>query len=140
MTDPAQSTAFSIWRVRNNSAMSYRANLEASSGERIPLLVRTNSEVALRSDSLDATANHSAGNINAALECMMPGVAASYSGALTSLQSSLPQIVTSFSDIHPTGAAGLVEYVLMRNVNGQPTAFLIYFARGSDGVWRIAGM
>ncbi len=76
----------------------------------------------------------------AALECMMPSVAQRYSNLLTTLQSSLPQIVTSFSDIYPTGEPGLTEYVLTREVNGQPTAFLVYFARGADGVWRIAGM
>lgn len=70
----------------------------------------------------------------------MPELAERYSSALTALQSSLPQIATSFSDIYPTGAPGLAEYVLTREVNGQPTAFLVYFQRGSDGVWRLANM
>lgn len=129
---PGRYTAVFRIRTSNNTLFTYE----------VPVVVHTAEEVNLGVQAAWQRFRTAlaAGDAGAALECMMPKVAARYSNALTNLQSSLPQIVTSFSDIYPTGAPGLNEYVLMRDVNGQPTAFLIYFARGTDGVWRIASM
>ncbi len=81
------------------------------------------------------------GNIQKALNAVTGGVHDKYQNVFASLQSDLPQIVDQLGTIQG-GVIGeeMAEYVLVRNQNGQSAAYLLYFIRSEDGVWRIDGM
>jgi len=64
-----------------------------------------------------------------------------YGPVLSALLPSLPQIVASFSAPQLMSVSGQVgEYVVSRTINGVNQNFFIYFARDSDGVWRLDSM
>jgi len=55
--------------------------------------------------------------------------------------SSMADIVGSFSALQRVPVpANIGEYAVNRTINGQNMVFLIYFLKGSDGVWRIDAM
>lgn len=81
------------------------------------------------------------GNIDAALTAISSGMQEKYRAIFQALGGRLPTVVSQLGTLQ-TGTIGgdMAEYVVVRDQNGQPTAFLIYFLRGDDGVWRIDGM
>lgn len=81
------------------------------------------------------------GNIEGAVAAFSGSVQEKYRGIFTALQPDLPTIVDQLKTLD-SGLLGedWAEYVLLRTENGQPRAYLIYFMRGEDGVWRIDGM
>jgi hypothetical protein len=130
---PGSYTASFIITTANNTRLRYD----------VPVTVSTPQELDGRIQATwrrfrDALA---AGDSNAALACMTTSAAQNFAGVLTGLQSSLPQIVASFSNPSlVTSTAGMAEYAVTRDIDGQLTAFLIYFVRGTDGAWRIGSM
>lgn len=82
-----------------------------------------------------------AGNTESALNAVSGGMRDKYRSVFTALKPNLPTVVNQLGTLQ-TGVIGeeMAEYVLVRSQNGQPTAFLIYFLKGEDGVWRVEGM
>ncbi len=81
------------------------------------------------------------GNIEGAVARFSGSMQEKYRGIFTALQPDLPTIVGQMGMLD-SGLLGedWAEYVLLRDENGQPRAYLIYFMRGEDGAWRIEGM
>lgn len=81
------------------------------------------------------------GNTNGALTAVTGGVYQKYQTIFTTLAPSLATAVDQLGDIVGGNITGeMAEYVLVRNIVGGQQAFLIYFLKGEDGVWRIDGM
>lgn len=82
-----------------------------------------------------------AGNIDEALTAVSSSGYEKYKAVFTTLRPRLPVIVDQLGTIQD-GTIGnqLAEYVIARNTSSGPQAFLIYFIRGKDGVWRIDGL
>jgi hypothetical protein len=81
------------------------------------------------------------GNIEGAVAAFSGSVQEKYQAIFTTLQSDLPTIVNQFGTLDSGLLAdNWAEYVLLRNENGEPRAYLLYFLRSEDGVWRIDGM
>lgn len=80
-------------------------------------------------------------NIDGALTAVSGGMRAKYQAVFMALQPNLPTVVDRLG-ILQGGVLGheLAEYTVLRNQNGSSRAFLIYFLRSEDGVWRIDGM
>lgn len=81
------------------------------------------------------------GNIESALNAVSGGMRDKYRAIFTALKANLPSVVNQLGALQ-TGVIGeeMAEYVLVRSQNGTSRAFLIYFLKGEDGVWRIDGM
>ena len=82
------------------------------------------------------------GNIEGALAAVNGSAYEKYKAVFTALQPSLPTMVDQLGTIQ-SGTLGneIAEYVLTRpQPDGSNRAFLIYFLRGEDGVWRIDSM
>lgn len=81
------------------------------------------------------------GNIEGAVARFSGSSQEKYRGIFTTLQPDLPTIVNQMG-MFDSGLMGedWAEYVLLREENGEPRVYLIYFLRGEDGVWRIEGM
>lgn len=82
------------------------------------------------------------GNISGALNTITGGMRPKYEAVFNALQSNLVTVVEQLGTLQ-AGAIGddLAEYVLLRtHPDGTARAFLIYFIRSEDGVWRIDGM
>lgn len=81
------------------------------------------------------------GNIEGAVAAFSGSAQEKYRAIFTALQSDLPTIVNQMG-VLDSGLMGedWAEYVLLREENAEPRAYLIYFLRGEDGVWRIEGM
>lgn len=82
-----------------------------------------------------------AGDTEGALSAVSGGLREKYRAIFAALRSGLPTIVNQLGTLQ-SGAIGgeMAEYALVRSQNGTSRAFLIYFLRGEDGVWRIDGM
>lgn len=80
-------------------------------------------------------------NIKEALSAISGGMREKYRELFMVLNPRLPIIVDQLGTMQ-SGSIGneMAEYVVLRNQDGQPRAFLIYFIRSEDGVWRIDGM
>ena len=80
-------------------------------------------------------------DIEGALTAVSGGMRAKYQAVFTALQPSLPTVIDQLGTLQ-SGVLGheLAEYAIVRNQNGSSRAFLIYFLRSEDGVWRIDGM
>jgi len=80
-------------------------------------------------------------DIDGALKTISGAAREKYRAVFDVLAPDLPTIVDQLGTLKE-GAIGeeIAEYVLVRDVNGKSVAFLIYFLRGEDGVWRIEGM
>lgn len=98
-------------------------------------------DVLLRGIYTEFLASLKTGSIDAALKTFTAGVYEKYKAIFTSLQPDLPQIVDQLGELQE-GIVGeeMAEYVLVRNVNGTKSAFIFYFLKSEDGVWRIDGM
>jgi hypothetical protein len=81
------------------------------------------------------------GNIEGAVAAFSGSSQEKYHAIFTALQSDLSTIVDQFG-VLDTGTMGenWAEYVLLREEAGEQRAYLLYFLRGEDGVWRIEGM
>jgi len=81
------------------------------------------------------------GNVEGAVAAFSGSMQEKYRAIFTALQPNLPAIVGQMGMLD-SGLLGedWAEYVLLRNENGESRAYLIYFMRGEDGVWRIEGM
>lgn len=81
------------------------------------------------------------GNVDGALNAVTAGVYKKYRDVFVALKPSLPAVIPTLGTLS-AGTIGdeIAEYVLIRDNGGNPQAFLIYFLRGEDGVWRIDGM
>ncbi len=95
----------------------------------------------LRAVYSDMLAALKAQNVDAALKAVTGGAYEKYKSVFTTLHADLPQVVDRLGELKG-GIIGeeMAEYVLVRDVNGKKTAFLLYFLRSEDGVWRIDGM
>ena len=81
------------------------------------------------------------GDVDGALNAVTGGVYEKYKTVFTALKPNLATIVDQLGAIQD-GVIGseMAEYVIVRNTLAGPQAFLIYFIRSEDGVWRIDGM
>lgn len=81
------------------------------------------------------------GNIEGAVTAFSGSAQEKYRAIFTALQPGLPTVVNQLGTLED-GRIGedWAEYVLLREENGESHAYLIYFMRGEDGVWRIDGM
>ena len=81
------------------------------------------------------------GAIDGALNFVSGGVREKYNSVFTTLQANLPILVDQLGALNsgPIGS-DIAEYIVIRDVGGSKKAFLIYFMKGEDGVWRIDGM
>ncbi len=81
------------------------------------------------------------GDIESALNAVSGGMRDKYRSIFTALKPNLPTVVNQLGTLQ-AGTIGeeMAEYVLIRNQNGTSRAFLIYFLKGEDGVWRVEGM
>jgi PKD repeat protein len=81
------------------------------------------------------------GDIEGALKSFTPSAVEQYRPVFEDLRANLATVVEQFGTI-VTGsiAEEFAEYVLVRNKGTGKQAYLIYFFRGSDGVWRISQM
>ena len=76
-----------------------------------------------------------------AIRYFSPQVQDKYLGAFQALNTSLPQIVGTFSPLQLMSVSGGVgEYAINRVIDGVNRIFLMYFIQGVDGVWRIDAM
>jgi len=82
-----------------------------------------------------------AGSIEGALRAVAPGVVDKYRDIFTILQGDLPTIVDQLGTLQGSAIGqDMAEYVVVRHVGTNYKAFMLYFSRGTDGVWRIEGM
>jgi hypothetical protein len=82
-----------------------------------------------------------AGDRAAALTYFTPAAAQRYALTLEQLGEALPAIAAGLSQIVPVRIDGPVaEYSIVRSIDGIDEAFLIYFLRGHDGIWRISSL
>lgn len=80
------------------------------------------------------------GNIQSALTAVTAGVRSKYEDVFNSLQN-LPTVVDQLGAMgDATISDGIAEFQIVQQTPNGPTAFLIYFVRGEDGIWRIDGM
>lgn len=80
-------------------------------------------------------------NIDAALDAISGGMREKYRAVFTALESNLPDVVGQLGTLKEGAISEeMAEYVLVRGEGEQAQAFLIYFLRSEDGVWRIDGM
>lgn len=81
------------------------------------------------------------GDIDGALTAVTGSVYGKYKAVFTTLKPSLSGVVDQLGAIQ-SGTIGdeMAEYTIVRSTPLGPQAFLIYFIRGEDGVWRIDGM
>jgi hypothetical protein len=85
--------------------------------------------------------NLRSGNIDGAVAAFSASSQEKYRAIFTALQSDLPTIVDQFGVLDSAiMGEDWAEYLLVRDENGEPRAYFIYFLRGEDGVWRIDGM
>jgi len=82
-----------------------------------------------------------AGDIDGALTAFTGSANQKYRAAFTALAPSLPSVVDQLGAIQDGAISSeFAEYSIVRNLPDGQQAFLIYFIRGADGVWRIDGM
>lgn len=81
------------------------------------------------------------GNIDGALNVVTGGMRDKYSAVFNALKPNLATVVDQLGTLK-SGLIGeeFAEYALVRDQGGQSQAFLIYFIKCEDGVWRIDGM
>ncbi len=64
-----------------------------------------------------------------------------YAPVFEVLREDMPQIVASFSPLHPVEVGSeIAEFVVARDTEGADRAFFIYMTRDRSGVWRVGGM
>jgi hypothetical protein len=81
------------------------------------------------------------GDTNAALTYLNEGAKRKYLAVFEALKPQFPQIVASYSPLRRLSVLeNIGEYAIVREHNGQSRAYLIYFLRDTDGVWRVDGM
>jgi len=82
-----------------------------------------------------------AGDIDGALAHFTASASDKYRGVFTALQPNLATTVDQLGTIQDaTIGKDFAEYVIVRNSTSGPKAFLMYFIRSEDGIWRIDGM
>lgn len=82
-----------------------------------------------------------ASNINDSLNLVVGQARVRYGDVFNQISDDLPTAVDeigSFASLSAT--ARMAEGVVMRQVSGESEAFLIYFVKGRDGIWRIESM
>jgi len=96
---------------------------------------------ALRAVWSGMTSALAAGDKDAAMSRMSGSAQDKFGPVIDALHADLPQIVTSLSDLQGSSASvDYAEYAVNRIIDGVNRAFLIYFIRGIDGVWRLDSM
>ena len=82
-----------------------------------------------------------AGDVEGALKAFTPNAAQRYRPVFEELRPNLATVADQFGMIADgTVSNGFAEYVLVQNVPTGRQAFLMYFIRSGDGVWRINQM
>ena len=82
-----------------------------------------------------------AGKVAAALSAITGDLQDKYGAVFTALGANLSATIDSLGPIEPNWyTADRAEYVVIRDTQNGPQGFLIDFARGRDGIWRIYGM
>ncbi len=95
----------------------------------------------LRTVYSDMLASLKAQDVDAALKAVTGGAYEKYKSVFTTLHADLPQVVDQLGELQGgIIGEGMAEYAVVREVNGKKMAFLFYFLRSEDGVWRIDGM
>ncbi len=98
-------------------------------------------DAVLRASYNGMVGNLKQGNIDTALTVFSGGAYEKYKAVFTALQPNLASIVDQLGTITDGTISGdMAEYTLVRNTAAGSQAFLIYFIRSEDGVWRIDGM
>ncbi|MFC1685324.1 hypothetical protein ACFL0R_07655 [Pseudomonadota bacterium] len=83
----------------------------------------------------------SAGNKNLALRYVLESTQNKYAQVIDSLMGSLPEIVSSFSNLKKIESTeNMAPYVVSRVQQGQQYAYIITFIRNKDGVWKLYEM
>jgi hypothetical protein len=81
------------------------------------------------------------GDVDGALKTISGGVRTKYEAVFNALKPRLGTVVDQLGTLEgATIGDELAEYVLVRGQGDQAQAFLIYFIKSEDGVWRIEGM
>lgn len=81
------------------------------------------------------------GNLSGAQNFVTALAAERYSPVWSALLPNLPGIIGSYSPLRGVSITGrTAEYAVNRTLGGENYLFLVYFLRGSDGVWRIDAM
>jgi hypothetical protein len=82
-----------------------------------------------------------AGKITAAVTAISGDLQDKYASLFTAFGANLPATIDGLGTIEPNWyTVDRAEYVVIRDTQGSTQGFLIDFARGSDGIWRIYGM
>ena len=84
-----------------------------------------------------------AGDTATALTAISDGNQDKYSSVFSTLQATLPNIVSQFGALQPGSLSDLMaQYIILQpqNMSTQSNAFEVYFLVGDDGIWRIDGM
>ncbi len=108
-----------------------------------PIQVRnyTDMDVIFRSIYQGMLNRLQAGDIDGALSALTGSAYEKYRNIFLALKADLPVVIPQLGVLGSgTIGAELAEYIVVRNSGGVSQAFMIYFLRGEDGVWRIDGM
>jgi hypothetical protein len=82
-----------------------------------------------------------AGKITAAVTAISGDLQNKYASLFTAFGANLSATIDGLGAIEPNWyTVDRAEYVVIRDTQGSTQGFLIDFARGSDGIWRIYGM
>lgn len=143
-TDPNVSITYTY-----NTIGVYQANItvtdnlgtQHASGHTIVVSDITNMDAMLRGIYSGILDRLRVGAIDGALNSVSSEIQDKYQTIFNTLQSNLPTIVDQLGTLQ-TGTIGvnLAEYAIVRNESGVDRAYLIYFIRDENGVWRIGGM
>jgi hypothetical protein len=119
---------------------------EAGGGSyRYDFLIRAgdgNSYVGIGHDTWDGLHERLlAGDASGAERFMSEKLAGKYRDAIRDIMPDFPEIVSSYSffdaiEVRPR----LMSFLLNRIEGGEETAYLVYFAQGPDGVWKLVSM
>jgi hypothetical protein len=81
------------------------------------------------------------GDIAGAVTAIVPERAGHFSTFFTNFGPDLSSFVDGIGQL--TGGAfgtDIARYAVVREVNGKPMVFMLYFVKGDDGIWRIEEM
>lgn len=82
-----------------------------------------------------------ANNVEAALQLMTPAGKKKYRRVFEGLAADMETIIQDFSRPERMSASSSIgEYAVVRLENGRRQIFLVYFVKGTDGVWRLDTM
>jgi hypothetical protein len=120
----------------------FRAHLQSGAvvtGE-IPVTVHTFAAMnqLLRARWTSFTSALTARDVEEALRHISPGERTKYEGALRLIRPTLPEFASGLQSIYPVWIRGSVaHYLLTRTEDAHVRGYYVYFARDSDGLWKV---